>query len=630
MSSDVYRDFREQVIQALVRGGADRSDVRLMTPPRRELGHLSCNIPFELASRNGKNAREIAHELLDSIDITELDLIGEAVVAGPGYINFYINFDCFGPRTVSAIVEAGDCYGDQTEERRKRIVIEHTSVNPNKPWPIGHSRNAILGDALARLYRKAGYDVEVQNHIDDTGRQVAETIYALERFGEGPPTGGKFDHFAGDQYVRLHRFLEDGEGSPSAVKAANRNIESVLHELEQGLDRAFVERCVDAQLRTAWRLGVFYDLLVWESDIVRANLLEEAMTRIKGSEYVHVASEGYHTRCLVMEMGEFVGHSRGDREEHHVDKVLVRCNGLPTYTAKDIAFQMWKFGLLANEMRYVEHGTESNGSPLWTTSPKGNQRARPAADGVINVIGFEQEYPQTVVRAALKILGCDKQWENSHHLSYGYVWLPEGRMSGRNGTGVSTDEALDLMISEAYRVVKEKRGSELTAEELARIAEAVGVGALRFAMLRKHPESQVLFNWDEVLTFTGYTSLYLQYSYVRTVSILAKAREGVGTHDVSSSPEHRVRLYTADETELIFRLSQLPSVLREAAERNNPSLICQYGYHLAQAFSQFYKTTSVLGAPASLRSARLQLIGSAAIVQQIVMGLLGVPVLDKM
>ena len=203
-------------------------------------------------------------------------------------------------------------------------------------------------------------------------------------------------------------------------------------------------------------------------------------------------------------------------------------------------------------------------------------------------------------------------------------------MSGRRGVGVSTDEVIDLAVSQAYEVVREKRGHELTSDEMTNIAEAVGVGAVRFAMLRKNPGSQVLFDPDELLTFTGYTSLYLQYSYVRAASILAKGGEEGKTPRVRFEGADLAILRTADEKELVLRLSQLPSVVRQAAEQMNPSLVCQYGYDVAQAFSRFYKTAAVLGAPEDLRRARLQLVASAATVQRVVMGLLGVPVLERM
>ncbi len=179
MAIDVSEEFKKQVIQLIASHGVDRDLIRLTRPPRQEFGDLSSAVAFELASRTGENPRKIAHKIVETLDLRGFDLVDRAVVAGSGYINFYINHKVFGPRTLVAIQQAGDRYGDSGIQAQGKIIIEHTSVNPNKPWHIGHSRNAILGDALGRLYRKAGYEVEVQNYIDDTGRQVAETIFAV-------------------------------------------------------------------------------------------------------------------------------------------------------------------------------------------------------------------------------------------------------------------------------------------------------------------------------------------------------------------------------------------------------------------------------------------------------------------
>ncbi len=451
----------------------------------------------------------------------------------------------------------------------------------------------------------------------------------MSYFGKTPPTDAKFDHFAGEQYVKLHRIV-DGDSTSKVTEEINEGTEQVMRELEEGLQRSFVDRCVDAQLETAWRLGVFYDLMIWESDIVRAKLLEEAMTKIQESKYVYIAQEGYQKGCLIIEMADFLGHSGGESEEHYIDKILIRSTGVPTYTAKDIAFQMWKFGLLQSDMKYLKRGIQPNAQELWTTHPNGERRSYPPTEAVINVIGFEQEYPQTAVRAALKIVGYERQYESSHHLSYGHVWLPEGRMSGRKGIGVSTDEVTDTTVTEAHRVVYEKHGSGLKESDMAYIAEAVGIGAVRFAMLRKNPDSQVTFNLSEIVNFSGFTSLYLQYVYVRASSILAKAKKDGEILDAGQESTNLEVLDARDEKALIFQLSLLPSVVRDALKQQNPSLVCRHGYDVAQAFSQFYKTSPVLSAPGDLRSARLQLVACTATVLRIVMGLLGIPVLERM
>ncbi len=628
VAQDVYAEFKEQVIALIAGCGVERERIVLMTPPRREFGDLSTNVAFELAAEAGGNPRRVAQELLDRLDCRGCDLVERAAVAGAGYLNFYIDYRQYIPRVLGAIAEGGSHYADLRPDMPGQIIVEHTSVNPNKPWHVGHARNAILGDTLGRLFRKAGYAVEIQNYIDDTGIQVAETIYALDRFA--PTEGGKFDHRVGEAYVHLHQLLDAEEGTPSEELATIRaGVEAVLRELEEGVHRPFVERCLSAQLETAGRLGIAYDFLIWESDIIRARLLQEAMARIQASPHVHVAREGPQQGCLIIEMGEFLGHGDADGE-HLVDKILIRSNGLPTYTAKDIAFQMWKFGLLENEMRYARGPRQANGQVLWTTHPQGGPQKRPPAAAVYNVIGSEQEYPQAVVRAALKILGYEQEYARSHHLSYEHVALPEGRMSGRRGIGVSADEVVEATIAEAYRVVREKQGSALPEEEMAAIAEAVGVGAVRLAMLRTSPASPVTFKLSDVVNFAGYTALYIQYAYVRALRILAKAREAGETWSGEGVTAGSQALGGEDERTLVLQLSLLPSAIGDALRRRDPSLVCQYAYDLAQAFGQFYEISPVLGAPVELKVARLQLVERTATVLRIVMDLLGVPVVERL
>ena len=590
MPADVLREFEEQVIQSLVDRGVERQEIRLIEPPQIEFGDRSSNIAFELASRSGRSPRLVAQQIADGLDVEAWPLVERVTVAGAGFLNFYIDYEHFAPQVLAAILEAGERYGDLEEGAAGKVIVEHTSVNPNKPWHIGHARNAILGDTLGRLFRKAGYDVEIQNYVDDTGKQVAETIFAVEYLAADSPAGAKFDHHVGEQYARLHRLLEGEEDLPAVeIENIRRGIEAVMHDLEQGAHRPLVERCLDAQLETAWRLGVTYDLLVWESDIIQARLLEEAMDRIQASAYVYVARDGYQKGCLVIEMAEFLGHSGGDSEQHHTTKILIRSNGVATYAAKDIAFQLWKFGQVENDIYYRPYCSQAGGRALWTSSPSGKQKARGPVHAVVNVIGFEQQYPQAVVQAALKILGYEQEYQNSHHLAYGHVWLPEGRMSGRAGLVVSADEVIEAVVAEARKVLQAREVSEFrfTEQEMSQVSEAVGIGAVRFALLSKRPDSQVQFVIDEILNFAGYTSTYLQYAYVRTASILAAAQDAEQQPGAGCPAVGPAGLDTESERQLVFQLSGLPSVVRQAVDEKNPGPVCQYGHDLSQAFNRF-------------------------------------------
>lgn len=636
MPADIFAEFERQCAVLLRNAGIPDEYIFLTRPTHKKFGDLSANAAFELGKAQKQNPRAFAQEVTGKMDLETADLVEKIEVAGPGYINFFLNNALFRVRVLAAIKEAGDSYGDLAPGATDKIVIEHTSVNPNKPWHIGHARNAILGDTLGRFFRQAGYPVEIQNYIDDTGKQVGDTIFALDYFNaEYGEDAGKYDHFVGEQYVQLNQVIEELPEGSEKLAAIKSGIESVMHALEEGRHRDFVERCLKAQLQTAYRLDIFYNILVWESDIVRAKLFQEAMDKIQVADSVYWAEDGYAKGCLVIDMSEFFGaqdeeEADEDDEEHQTEKILIRSNGLATYTGKDIAFQMWKFGLLARNMKIADFEAQPNGETVETTTPDGRESVRQPAGAVINVIGYEQDYPQTVVKTALKVVGYEKQFENSHHLSYGHVWLPEGRMSGRKGIGIATDDVIAETVREAYNVVKEKRGDELGEDALRKIAEAVGMGAVRFAMLQKTPRAQVKFIFEEVVNFKGYTALYAQYAYVRTCSLLAKAADDIGYKREDAEGADVSLLVHESEDDLILTLALFPQTLRDALDRLDTTRLTQYVFDLAGAFNQFYKDCPVIPAGPPLRLARLALTEATRQVLGVALQTLGIPLLERM
>lgn len=629
----VFEEVKKEAKQILSASAVVPGDFNLFLTKSRQFGELTTNVAFELASELREKPRNIAQRIVDEIGAWSAKYIMNVEVAGAGYINFYLDYDVYSSGVLKQILEAADQHGQEApRSAHGQVIIEHTSVNPNKPWHIGHVRNAVLGDTLGRIFRWHGHEVEIQNYIDDTGRQVAEAIFALEYLNllDNYDQLVKFDHFLGDAYVKLHHLIDENP-TPDFKTSVESSVKNVMHELEAGKHRSSVEKCLDAQLETAYRLSVFYDVLVWESDIIRSHLLEEAISRIKASDQVYLAEVGPLAGCLAMRMEDFVDFSEKD-DEYSSDKVLVRSNGIPTYTAKDIAFQMWKFGLLRSEMKYDDsYAIQPNGSRLSTTHPDGASRGRSQAQSVINVIGYEQEYPQLVVRAALKLTGFDKEFENSKHLSYGHVRLPEGRMSGRKGTVFSADEVIKVVVAEARKIVEQKQGDLLTPEQKDHIAEGVGIGAIRFAMLQNKPESLMTFKLDDALNFSGYTSLYLQYSYARIHSILMRYGENSLETNDSSGSGYGELLSTDEEKELILRLSLLSMAVAEALEELNPSVICKYGYEVAIAFGKFYEKCSILNVSnEELKLARVALTQCTGTVLRAVLDLLGIPLLEKL
>jgi arginyl-tRNA synthetase len=323
-------------------------------PERREFGEISSTFALRAAKVQKRAPRMIAQDLVTDFRLADEDLIADALVAGPGYINFYVKRDAFSDLVVNGILALGTDYGAPEKPLAKSVIVEHTSVNPNKPWHVGHLRNAVLGDTISRLLRKVGYRVEVQNYINDAGRQVAETVHALERFDAPLATDAKFDHFVSQYYIRINELVgrtpeleqEKDDVVVSDAGAFEPHIVEVLHKLEQGVYRELVERVVRAQLQTAWEFRVYYNVLLWENDIVRAHIFEEAIGLIEPSPKTSFPTDGYYAGCLIIEAEDQGG---GDRKRPQADTadqeravVLIRSNGIPTYVGKDIAYHLWK------------------------------------------------------------------------------------------------------------------------------------------------------------------------------------------------------------------------------------------------------------------------------------------------
>ncbi len=649
MSQDPLALLESECRNFLVDQSIDPSVIEFMLPTRKEFGELATNVAFKLAKTMRRSPQVIADEIAGHFTPGRYKLIESVQSAGGGYVNFHVDYNRFGALILKTVIDADTRYGEPETPRGQKVVIEHTAVNPNKPWHIGHARNAILGDTVGRILRKVGYDVEIQNWINDAGLQIGETVFAFKSFNAPVDVQDKFDHYLAGFYVRINRILseepklrekllaghaadpmklEDVKSNLLEIERIKREVDNTLHDLEKGKYRGIIERCVDAQLQTAWHLSVFYDLLSWETDILRAELLEEAMGRIQESPNVYVVQEGRLKGCLVIKLDELIekkDDEQGDTETGEV--VLVRSNGLPTYIGKDIAYHMWKFGLLDRDMRYKVKLVQPNEEPLWTSSIDGAERETRVPDKVINVIGAEQIYAQQAVYAALEAMGYSKEYQGSHHLAYGLVQLEEGRMSGRKGVWISTDEVITAVVEEAHKQLLSRREDRLNESDARRIAEAVAIGAIRFEMVRYDPNTVITFRISDILDLKGYSSVYLQYAYVRAMTIIKKARErsAAFADEIGDS----LRLEQEEERALVKMLAQYPSTLDKAAEMLSPNIVTSYGYRLATVFTQFYEKWPVLRSSGEEQRARLALVDATSKVLKNTLVVLGIPVLEQ-
>ncbi|MDI6642822.1 MAG: arginine--tRNA ligase [Candidatus Hodarchaeaceae archaeon] len=580
----------------------------LAEPPDPKLGDLASTICFDLAKSLHKSPTWLMAELSKALE--PAGLIARVEVVG-NYLNFFVDVQKLTELTLRAVEEADEEYGHLKVSRGK-AVIEHTSVNPTKPLHIGHGRNAVIGDTMARILRALGYEVEVQNYIDDMGRQVAETLLANQLIKRKPRA--KFDHVLGLIYADMHRRVRQEAELEARVR-------EILAELERGKGRwvtmakRLTQRCVKANLETTDRLGVSYDLLVWESDIARSGMLDETLERLKAINRV-VEGTGDRAGTLILRLADFGIE----------DKVLVRSDGTAVYTARDIAYQLWKFGQTKSGLRFKLHSKRPDGTKTYTTAQRGKSVAKFGRAGkVINVVGAEQRFPQQVVSTALRALGLERESQNSYHLAYEHVWLPSGRFSGRKGTwvGFSVDDVVEEAVARAHTVVKE-HAPKATERFWRKAAEFVGVGAVRYSLLSTSPEKKIVFKWEEALNFDRNSGPAIQYSHARACSILRKAKRRGGKHpiDVFKLPEER---------RLVKLLSKFPEVVREAGEKLQPYLPALYAAELALGFNKFYEVAPVIEAETpQLCAARLRLVNCVRITLRNALDLMGIAAPERM
>jgi len=529
---------------------------------------VSSSLPFKLAKELRKNPKEIAHTITSRIGKSEY--ISKVEVAG-AYINFFAS-DRYIVESLTAIRDPEKRFY-KLDNNGIKVILEHTSANPTGPLHVGRGRNPIIGDTLSRIMRNAGYDVEVQYYVDDMGKQEATIVWGYENLdlSKLKPEIDKPDH----QIVEIYRAATDRRKADPAVE---KEVSDILNRYEHADPevsmklKKFVGLCLEGQRMTLDRMNVFYDRFVWESGFVFDGEVERIVKQLSETPYARRNADG----SLELDLTSF-----------GMDKafVLTRADGTSLYTTRDIAYHVWK---LSN------------------------------CDMAVNVLGEDQKLAMQRLEAALKIIG---QTKFPTIVFYSFISLPEGRMSTRKGVVVNMDDLLDEAIVRA-RAEVDKRREDLTEEKKNKIAEAVGIGAVRFDIIRVAPEKSITFKWEQALDFEKQGAPFIQYSHARACSILEKA-PAPAQADLSLLKEDQ-------EVALIKKMAMLPYVVRNAATELKPHYVATYARELADSFNQFYRFVPVLIAEPGVREARLALVDAGRIALAASLEMLGVEAVEEM
>jgi arginyl-tRNA synthetase len=593
------------------------TEVVLEQPRQSGFGEIAFPAAFQLARTLRQAPRRIAEQLLSGIG--EQAGVAAFEIAGNGYINVRFDRGAYAAALMKAATE------DESAAAGK-IVVEHTNINPNKAAHIGHLRNAILGDTFVRMLRFTGEQVEVQNYIDNTGVQVADVVAAFRHLESKRPTDiaaliadekVRFDYLCWDLYARISQHYKDQPDSLAWRGETLHAIEAGEGELAE-LGRLVADAIVNAHLATMLRLNIQYDVLPRESEILHLKFWASAFELLKERKAIFLEREGKNAGCWVMPATAF--RSEGDANED--SKVIVRSNGTVTYVGKDIAYQLWKFGLLGKDFYYRPLMRYADGKEVWVSSSAPQPRPAPAfgrASAVYNVIDTRQSYLQDVVMAGLRALGFDAQAEQSTHFSYEMVALsprccaelgiglaeedarkPYVEVSGRKGLGVKADDLMDKLVASALHEVVSRHPENNRASQLA-VATEIAMGALRFFMLRYTRNTVIAFDFQEALSFEGETGPYVQYAAVRARRILFKLEQrGETLPDFAAVLDEGAlgrQLADEDAWQVLLAASKLDSAIERAISAGEPAHVARYAFQLAQEFSNFYQRFKVLDEP---------------------------------
>jgi arginyl-tRNA synthetase len=683
----VIDEIRRALVSAIEKLGYSNStqeeqNFDISEPAREEYGDLACNIAFRLSKKHKKRPFDIANEIVEKYlkpyisekqkNNKSSSFIRSVETHPSGYINFRVNFTKLAETTIDPILDDPN-FGFSNLGHGKRVLVEHTSVNPNKALHIGHVRNMVIGDSLYRIMRATNHDAAVLNYIDDSGLQVADIIvgFKFAGFPVDPEANStnysstdnrknqsqddydneekkyenenkdarkftKFDHYCDEVYVKVNELYQTD-------KSLEEKRQLVLTEIEKGtsdiarFSSEITTRVLKDQLKTTWRMKTRYDLLNFESQIIHSKLWDKSFELLREKSISQLETSGKNNGCWILKI------------EGEDDKVIVRSNGTATYIAKDIPYAAWKLGIVGDPFNYYVFTQQWDGTPLWATTLSSSSSSKSlsnndrlehphfgSADVAITITDVRQDRLQRIISKVLDQLSTNGK--EYYHLGYESVSISSEtanaigldigdkkfiHMSGRKGINIDADYVLDRLHSKAHEEVR-KRNPDLSTKLSEEIAEEIAVSALRYNLIKQDLGKMITFDISESLNLEGDTGPYLQYAYARSLHILQKSDQDYSERRydlLTSEPEHRV----------IKELAKFDITLEEVVKNLDPRLIAKYAYTLATEFNLFYEKVPVLREkdPQVMHS-RLVLVKAFGSMLKKALTLLGVAPLDKM
>lgn len=632
--------IQDTLRRKLVEAAADTAEVKgeeipFSVPGQRQYGELSTTLPFVLAKKTGQKPYALGMKLKEKMT-GALPEVKDIQLLNGGFLNFFFQ-DGFWFRY---LVGEGQ---KQQAWIRDKVIVEHTSINPNKAAHIGHLRNSCLGDTLARAYRYLGAQVEVENYIDDTGIQVADVVWGLMEL-DGKDLAAvqaipDLPRYLWEAYPRYSRILGEDEEKQERRNRVHQYIEE-RREPEYSMSLAVAETVLHDHLAVMGRLGIDYHLLVREQDIMAMDFFAQTARTLRDKGVMYPSKDPEKAGCEVIYY-----------ENEKLEKIVVRSNGTVTYIGKDLAYTFWKLGLSGRDFLYRPFCRGLSGQEVWISDDRRGEPREGFGRGarVFNVIDTRQSYLQSIIGQVVDTLYQGER-DRFAHFSYEMVALtprcveelgfplsdedrkrPYIEVSGRKGMAVEAGALIDRLEERSFQEVS-RRNPDLDDRQHREIARQIAVGALRYFMLRYTSNSVIAFDFDDALAFEGDTGPYLQYTMVRIKSIFRRLDPALGKEKADSGD---YRILSAEEKELVDPLliaaAQVPEQIQLALAQHELSLIAHFASTLAQQLNQYYHRFSVLGeTKEELKNLRVAILDALACRLGALLDVLGIPVPDRM